>query len=44
MCIGAIGGLASMKTADVGCKLGIAGMAGALTTTYLGVTSGYAPA
>ena len=41
MCIGAIGGLSSMKTANTGCKLGIAGVAGSLTTTYLGVADGY---
>ena len=32
-----------MKTANLGCKLGMAGMAGAVTTTYLGVAPGYAP-
>jgi len=43
MFIGAIGGLANMKSADLGVKLGMAGMAGALTTTYIGMTDGYAP-
>jgi len=37
LCIGAIGGLSSMTTAQMGCKLGICGMAGGLTTTMLGM-------
>merc|ERR1719336_505840 len=39
MCIGAIGGLSSMQTAQMGCKLGMVGMAGGLTTTLLGMPS-----
>mmetsp|Transcript_30496 Transcript_30496/g.55675 ORF Transcript_30496/g.55675 Transcript_30496/m.55675 type:complete len:1021 (+) Transcript_30496:73-3135(+) len=35
LCIGAIGGLSSMTTAQMGCKLGIAGVAGGLATTLL---------
>merc|ERR1719498_315082 len=37
LCIGAIGGLSSMTTAQMGCKLGMCGMAGGLTTTLLGM-------
>mmetsp|Transcript_18049 Transcript_18049/g.51227 ORF Transcript_18049/g.51227 Transcript_18049/m.51227 type:complete len:1019 (-) Transcript_18049:251-3307(-) len=37
LCIGAIGGLSSMTTAQMGVKLGICGMAGGLTTTMLGM-------
>lgn len=37
LCIGAIGGLSSMSTAQMGVKLGICGMAGGLTTTMLGM-------
>mmetsp|Transcript_79480 Transcript_79480/g.257427 ORF Transcript_79480/g.257427 Transcript_79480/m.257427 type:complete len:1020 (+) Transcript_79480:102-3161(+) len=37
LCIGAIGGLSSMTTAQMGCKLGMVGMAGGLTTTLLGM-------
>merc|ERR1712194_193148 len=40
-CIGAIGGLSNMKTANMGCKLGMAGVAGCVTTTLLSVESGY---
>merc|ERR1719487_1170690 len=43
MCIGAIGGLASMKTSQMGCKLGIAGMAGGMTTTLLGMPASTYP-
>uniref|UniRef100_A0A7S1RP15 proton-translocating NAD(P)(+) transhydrogenase n=1 Tax=Alexandrium catenella TaxID=2925 RepID=A0A7S1RP15_ALECA len=39
LCIGAIGGLSSMSTAQMGCKLGMAGMAGGLTTTLMGMPS-----
>mmetsp|Transcript_8883 Transcript_8883/g.19896 ORF Transcript_8883/g.19896 Transcript_8883/m.19896 type:complete len:1021 (-) Transcript_8883:126-3188(-) len=39
LCIGAIGGLSSMSTAQMGCKLGIAGIAGGLTTTMLALPS-----
>merc|ERR1740123_865456 len=39
LCIGAIGGLSSMSTAQMGVKLGICGMAGGLTTTLLGMPS-----
>merc|ERR1719336_836513 len=39
LCIGAIGGLSSMQTAQMGCKLGMVGMAGGLTTTLLGMPS-----
>jgi len=35
LCIGAIGGLSSMSTAQMGCKLGIAGIAGGLATTMM---------
>jgi len=35
MCIGAIGGLATMKTKDYGAKLGMCGVAGGMTTTLL---------
>jgi len=44
MCIGAIGGLASMKTKDFGCKLGMCGVAGGMTTTLLEITPGYTSA
>merc|ERR1712232_84464 len=37
LCFGAIGGLASMTTAQMGCKLGMVGMAGGLTATFLGM-------
>eukprot|EP00421_Protoceratium_reticulatum_P054795 CAMPEP_0168506160 /NCGR_PEP_ID=MMETSP0228-20121227/77232_1 /TAXON_ID=133427 /ORGANISM="Protoceratium reticulatum, Strain CCCM 535 (=CCMP 1889)" /LENGTH=653 /DNA_ID=CAMNT_0008523247 /DNA_START=1 /DNA_END=1958 /DNA_ORIENTATION=+ len=37
LCIGAIGGLSSMSTAQMGCKMGMCGMAGGLTTTLLAV-------
>jgi NAD(P) transhydrogenase len=39
LCIGAIGGLSSMQTAQMGCKLGMVGMAGGLTTTLLSMPS-----
>merc|ERR1719382_808918 len=35
LCIGAIGGLSNMSTAQMGCKLGMCGMAGGLATTML---------
>jgi NAD(P) transhydrogenase len=35
LCIGAIGALSSMETAQMGCKLGMAGMAGGMTCTLL---------
>ena len=38
LCIGAIGGLSTMPTANTGAKLGMAGVAGATTTTMLGET------
>ncbi|CAD7930599.1 unnamed protein product [Amoebophrya sp. A25] len=41
MCIGAIGGLSNMKTADLGCKLGMCGIAGATTSTLVSVEPGY---
>mmetsp|Transcript_9299 Transcript_9299/g.22846 ORF Transcript_9299/g.22846 Transcript_9299/m.22846 type:complete len:1027 (-) Transcript_9299:900-3980(-) len=41
MCIGAIGGLSKMSTADMGCKLGMCGIAGATSTTLMSVESGY---
>jgi len=41
MCIGAIGGLASMKTKDWGCKLGMCGVAGGMTTTLLELNPSY---
>jgi NAD(P) transhydrogenase len=45
MCLGAIGGLASFETAQMGCKLGMAGMAGGLTATMLAMpASSYAVA
>jgi NAD(P) transhydrogenase len=37
LCIGAIGGLASMTTAQMGVKLGMCGMASGLTATFLGM-------
>lgn len=40
MCIAAIGGLSTMRTAQMGCKLGMVGMAGGLTTTLLGIPDG----
>jgi len=40
MCIAAIGGLSTMTTAQMGCKLGMVGMAGGLTTTLLGIPDG----
>jgi len=41
LCIGAIGGLSSFQTAQMGCKLGMVGMAGGLTTTMLGMSSAH---
>lgn len=41
MCIGAIGGLASMKTKDYGAKLGMCGVAGGMTTTLLQMEPNY---
>jgi NAD(P) transhydrogenase len=41
MCIGAIGGLASMKTKDYGAKLGMCGVAGGMTTTLLQMDPSY---
>merc|ERR1711957_288014 len=35
LCVCALGGLASMDTADMGCKFGIIGTMGALTTTFV---------
>merc|ERR1719343_796937 len=35
LCIAAIGGLATMTTANAGCKFGIVGVAGALVSTFL---------
>jgi len=43
LCIGAIGGLSSMNTAQMGIKLGICGMAGGLTTTMLGMPASTYP-
>jgi NAD(P) transhydrogenase len=43
LCIGAIGGLASMETAQMGLKLGIAGMAGGMTTTLLAMPAATYP-
>jgi NAD(P) transhydrogenase len=43
LCISAIGGLSSMTTSQMGCKLGIAGMAGGMTTTLLGMPSSSYP-
>jgi len=43
LCIGAIGGLSSMTTAQMGCKLGIAGMAGGMTTTLMGMPASSYP-
>jgi len=43
LCIGAIGGLSSMKTAQMGVKLGICGMAGGMTTTLLGMPASTYP-
>merc|ERR1719313_1869417 len=43
LCIGAIGGLSSMTTAQMGCKLGMCGMAGGLTTTLLGMPASSYP-
>jgi len=37
LCISAIGALSSMETAQMGCKLGMCGMAGGLTTTMMGL-------
>jgi len=37
MCIGAIGGLASQKTANLGCMLGITGVTAAMAATMTGV-------
>jgi len=37
LCIAAIGGLSSMKTSQMGCKLGMVGMAGGMTTTLMGM-------
>jgi len=37
MCIGAIGGLSSQKTAQFGCALGISGVTGAMAATLHGV-------
>eukprot|EP00397_Hematodinium_sp_SG-2012_P004702 GEMP01004715.1.p1 GENE.GEMP01004715.1~~GEMP01004715.1.p1 ORF type:complete len:1021 (+),score=264.21 GEMP01004715.1:65-3127(+) len=42
MCIGAIGGLASMTTKDFGCKLGMCGVAGGMTTTLIELNPDYA--
>jgi len=43
LCIGAIGGLSSMTTAQMGIKLGICGMAGGLATTFMGIPSSTYP-
>jgi len=43
LCISAIGGLSSMKTAQMGVKLGICGMAGGMTTTLLGMPASTYP-
>eukprot|EP00929_Paragymnodinium_shiwhaense_P110361 TRINITY_DN772_c0_g2_i1.p1 TRINITY_DN772_c0_g2~~TRINITY_DN772_c0_g2_i1.p1 ORF type:complete len:1019 (+),score=295.01 TRINITY_DN772_c0_g2_i1:81-3137(+) len=37
LCISAIGALSSMETAQMGCKLGMCGMAGGLATTLMGM-------
>merc|ERR1740121_1506771 len=37
MCIGAIGGLASQKTAQFGCALGISGVTGTMAMTFHGL-------
>jgi len=37
LCVGAIGALASMKTANIGCKLGMIGVAGAISSTMVGL-------
>jgi len=39
LCVAAIGGLASMSTANMGCKFGITGVAGALSATLVGVNA-----
>lgn len=39
MCIGAIGGLASQKTAQFGCALGMTGVTGAMSMTMYGLPS-----
>ena len=41
LCIGAIVGLSTMRTANVGCKLGMAGVGGAVSTTLMNVSPGY---
>jgi len=38
MCVAAIGGLASMSSANTGCKFGIIGVAGAMSATLVGVS------
>merc|ERR1719422_896704 len=37
LCVAAIGGLASMSTANAGCKFGMVGVAGALAATFVGL-------
>merc|ERR1719506_3512410 len=44
LCIGAIMGLANFNTAQMGCKLGVAGIAGGLTTTLMGMPASSYPA
>jgi NAD(P) transhydrogenase len=44
LCIAAIGGLSSFQTAQMGCKLGMIGMAGGMTTTMLGMPSAHTEA
>jgi len=39
LCVAAIGALASMSTAGMGCKFGMAGVAGALSATLVGVSA-----
>merc|ERR1719382_1664365 len=43
LCIGAIGGLSNMSTAQMGCKLGMCGMAGGLATTLLAMPASSYP-
>lgn len=40
LCISAIGGLASQKTAQMGCALGVSGVAGAVSATLYGLPAG----
>merc|ERR1719215_177953 len=41
LCVAAIAALAAMSTANAGCKFGIIGVAGALTTTLVTLDSGF---